>query len=405
MGSEGICVAGLSVKVLAGIVFSALAGLLLVGASRAKLLPAAPDKFTYDWRTYLFAERAPAPRSDIAILLVDEHSLNGYYYLSPIDRGLLAELVKSVDAAGAKAIGLDVVFDRPTEPQKDQALVEAIKQAHTPIVLGAHDSRSGETAEQLAYQEKFIADIGRPAGHFYFAPAADELALGDQAIRYLLPPSQDPPYRPALAQVLADLDGKKPQPASPLIYWRLPPANGGAELFPEFVVPAHRDRDGNQTRPALPDSWKSALAGKIVLIGGGFSDRDRHLTPLTVATREPVQGVEIHAQILAQLRDGRSIHQMPWWAEFLAAAFVTGLGVIAAVRWTLSGSGAISTTIAFLAIVTIGSFLFWYSSYILPSATLFLAWAFGLSAGNYGGRLEARLERWFGSETELASGG
>jgi adenylate cyclase len=398
-------VARLSVKILAGIVFSAIAGLLLVGASRSKLLPAAPDKFTYDWRTYLFAERARAPRNDIAILLVDEHSLNGYYYLSPIDRGLLADLVKAVDAAGVKAIGLDIVLDRPTEPQKDKALAEAIKQAHASIVLGAHDSRSGETTEELAYQEKFIADTGRPAGHFYFAPEADELALSDQAIRYLLPPSPEPPYRPAFAQVLAELDGKKPQPASNLIYWRLPPAAGGAELFPAFVVPAHRDRDGNQTRAVLPDSWKSALADKIVLIGGGFGDRDRHMTPLTVATREPVHGVEIHAQILAQLRDGRSVQKMPWWAEFLAASFVAGLGIIAAVRWTLSGSGIISTTIAFITIVTVGSFLFWYASYILPSATLFLAWAFGLSAGNYGGRIEAWLERMFSSEIESPSGG
>src|SRR5208282_2248828 len=100
------------------------------------------------------------------------------------------------------------------------------------------------------------------------------------------------------------------------------------------------------------------------------SDRDLHMTPLTVASLAPVHGVEIHAQILAQLRDGRSIRQMPWWAEFLAAAAVAGLGIIAARRWTLSGSGVISTTIAFLAIVTAGSLLFWEARFILPSATL-----------------------------------
>ena len=395
----------LSVKILTGLVFSLAAGLLLVGASRAKLLPAAPDKFTYDWRTYLFAERAPAPRKDIAIILVDEHSLNGYYYLSPIDRGLLAEVIKSVDEAGAKAIGLDVVLDRPTEPQKDKALMEAIKQARATVVLGAHDHRAGETADELAYQEKFIADTGRTAGHFYFAPEPDEFTLSDQAIRYLLPPSPEPPYRPGLAQALADIDGKKPAPESSLIYWRLPPSAAGAELFPEFVVPAHRDRDGNQTRPVLPASWKSALAGKTVLIGGGFSDRDKHMTPLTVATREAVLGIEIHAQILAQLLDGRSVHQIPWWAEFLVAALITGFGIVAAARWTISGSGIISTTIALVTVVAVGCFLFWYSSYLLPSATLFLAWALGLSAGNFGGKAEAWLERKLSSETEFASGG
>jgi adenylate cyclase len=406
-GRVSVTGARVGVKILIGIVFSALAGFLLVQASRAKLLPAAPDKFTYDWRTYLFAEQAKEPRKDIAILLVDEHSLKGYHYLSPIDRGMLAEIIKALDAAGAKAIGLDINLDRPTEPQKDKALIEAIKQSNTPIVMGAHDNRSGETPEELAFQEAFIAETGRTTvGHFYFAPDPEQLELGDMAIRYSLPASAEPPYRPALARALAEIDGPKPQPASNWIYWRLPPPGGGTELFPTFVVPAHRDKDGNQTRAVLPESWRSALAGKIVLVGGGFSDRDLHMTPLTVVSREAVHGVEIHAQILAQLRDGRSILLLPWWVEFLVAAGVTALGIIAAVRWTLKGSGAISTSIAFIAIVGAGCFLFWQYAYILPSATLFLAWAVGLTAGNYGGKAEAWLERMFsGEETKLASGG
>ena len=134
-------------RIIAGILFSVLAGLVLVAASRAKLLPAAPDKFTYDWRTYLLAEQAPHPRDDIAIIRIDERSLTGYNYVSPIDRGLIAEIVKRVDEAGAKAIGLDVIVDRPTEPQKDAALAEAIRQAHAPVILGAVDGRGGESAE------------------------------------------------------------------------------------------------------------------------------------------------------------------------------------------------------------------------------------------------------------------
>ncbi|MGO9482979.1 MAG: CHASE2 domain-containing protein [Rhodomicrobium sp.] len=390
--------AELSKRLIAATLFSILAGLVLVAASRAKLLPAAPDKFTYDWRTYFLAEQAESPRNDIAIILIDEQSLTGYNYISPIDRGLIAELVKLADASGAKAIGLDVIVDRPTEPQKDGALAEAIRQAHAPVVLGAADSFRGESAEGMAYQEAFIARTGRPAGHLYFAAERNSLTLSDQAVRFMLPPSPEAPYRPAFAQLLADIDGKKPEPASPLIYWRRPPANGGTDLFTAFTVPAHRDGAGNLRGSVLPDSWRGALAGKIVLIGGGFRDRDLHLTPLTVASGEPVHGVEIHAQILAQRRDGRSIREMPWWAEFLVAAAVAGLGVFAARRWTLSGSGAISTTIAFLAIVTAGSLLFWETSFILPSATLFLAWALGLFAGNWADAAAARVRQAFGTK-------
>ena len=392
-------------RIIAGLLFSVLAALVLVVASRAKLLPAAPDKFTYDWRTYLLAEQAPHPRDDIAIVRIDERSLTGYNYVSPIDRGLIAEIVKRVDEAGAKAIGLDVVVDRPTEPQKDAALADAIRQAHAPVILGAVDARAGESAEGMAYQEDFIAKTGRQAGHIFFAAERDDLTLGDQAVRFMLPKSEEPPHRPAFARLLADLDGRKPEPASPLIFWRRPPASGGADLFTAFTVPPHRDSAGNPKGSVLPDSWRGALAGKIVLIGGGFRDRDLHLTPLTVASREPIHGVGIHAQILAQLRDGRTIHEMPWWVEFLIAAGVAGLGIYAAIHWTLSGSGVLSTVIAFLAIVTAGSLLFWTTHITLPSATLFLAWAFGLFAGNWAGAPGAKAQDVPDNHAKLASGG
>jgi adenylate cyclase len=397
--------ADLGKRIIAGLIFSILAGLVLVAASRADLLPAASDKFTYDWRTYLLAEQAPQPRNDIAIIRVNERSLTGYNYVSPIDRGLIAEIVKHADEAGAKAIGLDVIIDRPTEPQKDAALVEAIRQAHVPVILGAVDARGGESSEGLAFQEDFIAKTGRQAGHIYFAAERDQLTLSDQAVRFMLSPSEEPPHRRSFARLLAEIDGKKPEPASSLIFWRRPPASGGADLFTAFTVPAHRDSSGNPKGSVLPESWRGALAGKIVLIGGGFRDRDLHLTPLTVASRERVHGVGIHAQILAQLRDGRSIHEMPWWVEFLIAAVVAALGIYAARRWTLSGSGVISTAIAFLAIVTAGGLLFWTTHVILPSATLFLAWAAGLFAGNWAGAPGAKAGQQTDSETKLASGG
>ena len=104
-----------NLKLLAGTLSSILAGLALVAASHTGLLPAAPDLFTYDWRTYLLAERAAKPSEDIAVILVDERSLTGYNYVSSIDRGLAAELVTLIDAAAPKAIGLNLIFDRPTD--------------------------------------------------------------------------------------------------------------------------------------------------------------------------------------------------------------------------------------------------------------------------------------------------
>ena len=125
----------------------------------------------------------------------------------------------------------------------------------------------------------------------FFSTEQNTLTLGDQAVRFMAPPSLKPPQRPAFARLLAEVDGAKPEPASSLINWRQPPAQGGADLFPTFYVPAHRDAAGKRTGPVLPESWRAALSGKIVLVGGAFSDRDRHLTPLAVATGERIHGV------------------------------------------------------------------------------------------------------------------
>ncbi len=404
MEGNSLVEANARIKLLTGILWSIFAGLALVAASGAHLLPAAPDKFTYDWRTYFLTAQAERPRDDIALILIDEQSLTGYHYLSPIDRGLTAELITLAGTAEPKAIGLDFIIDRPTEPAKDDALKAAIRLAKAPIILGAIDNRAVEDASGLAYQEAFIASVKRPAGHVFFGAQRNRLTLGDQAVRFMLPPSPEPPSRPAFARLLADIDGTKPEPKSDYIFWLRPPM-GSAELFPTFTVPPHRDDAGNPTGSVLPESWRGALKGKIVLIGGAFADRDLHLTPLTVAAPEPVHGVQIHAQILAQLRDGRTIYELPPWAHFLIAAAVAGLGFFAAQRWTLRGDAWISSLIAFVAIVAAGGLAFWSARIILPSATLFLAWALGLFAGNWADAVAERLGRIFGNETTSAARG
>lgn len=399
--ANGVFHAGGWRKAIAPVIVSLLLATLLVVASRLEWLPEAPDRFTYDWRTALLAERADQPRDDIVIVLIDESSLAGYPYLSPIDRGLTAELVRAIDAAGPKAIGLDLIIDRPTEPHKDASFAEAVRSAKAPVILGAIDERGGPTPQERAYQERFIAQARRLAGHIYLATEKNLLTLGDQAVRFMAPSSPEPPHRPAFARLLAEVDGKKPEPESNLIYWRLPPAQGGADLFPTFTVPAHRDEAGNRTGPVLPESWRGALAGKIVLVGGGFSDRDRHLTPLTVASGERVSGIKIHAQILAQLRDGRSLYVMPWGAEMLIVALVAGLGFFAAQRWTLSGDGWRASAAAFAVMVALGLFLFWAFRLILPSATLFLAWPLGLLAGNRAEWAANRFRRIWGRKAAV----
>jgi CHASE2 domain-containing sensor protein len=375
-----------------GVIVAVIVAAFLVVLERNGLLWEAPDRLTYDWRTYLFSERAPATRDDIVIVRVDEASLTGYPYLSPIDRSLTAEMVRQVADARPAAIGLDFIFDRVTEPPKDEALLVVLKDVNSrvPVIVAAVDERSAARNPAPAYQERLIKDAGLRAGHIYFATEEERLAIGDQAVRYSVPPSSAPPARAAFSQVLAETVGKGFEPASPLIYWRHPPKAAGAHLVPAFTVPPHRDASGKRTGPVLPESWRDALRGKIVLIGGAFTDRDLHQTPLSVATNEFVHGIEIHAQMLAQRLDRRSVFVMSWWQEFLLVAAVAGLGFLAARLWRVSGSGWATSAIAFVVLVGASFGLFAAFSFILPTATLFFAWPAGLLAGQYAGLVTDR---------------
>ncbi len=374
---------------LIGLGASALIAAVLVWASRAGLVPDAPDQFTYDWRTALLSDTAPATRDDIAVVLVTDDSLTGYPYRSPIDRGLLAEVVRTVDAAGPKAMGLDFIFDQPTEPAKDTALKEALKSARNHIVAGAIDQRStGVPERNFKFQEAFLngaglSDANRKVGHVYFVNQKNQLAIADQTIRFIAGNSPNKLSRPGMAQMLADIDGKKAEPASSYIAWLLPPAQLGRPTFQTFRVRAHRDEDGKPVAEPFPKSWQDALKGKIVLIGGEITGTDRHLTPFSVVDDSRMTGVFIHAQILAQLRDGRSIYLIAVWQELLAVALVAGLGFIAAVRWSLHRAEWLATAGALVFFIVTGLVLFAAFNFVLPSATLVLAWPAGLFAGNW----------------------
>jgi hypothetical protein len=382
------------VTIIIGVASAVLAGLALVYTSRAGLLPDAPDQFTYDWRTVLFSDAPEESRDDIALVILDEESLDGYPYKSPVDRGLLAGLIRSIDAEHPKAMGLDFIFDAPTEPAKDAALAEAIKSASSPIILGAIDDRAaGVRTKDLKFQDGFIARAGRPAGHVFFADQSNRITLPDQAVRFMAAPAPASKYGQAFAKRLANVDGEKPDPSTTYIAWLAAPRRLASPIFPAFKVPSGRNGDGSPKAEPPKRAWLPLLKDKIVLIGGGFSDRDRHLTPFSVADNERIPGVFIHAQILAQLRDGRSIYAFSFWQEVLLAAGIFALGFLAAQRWALRKDEWLASGAAFVMLILASFGLFFAYRLILPSSTLVLAWPLGLFFGNSYGRFVQSLTR------------
>ena len=366
---------------LAGLIWASIVAGTLVVLSQLNFLPEGPDEWTYDWRTLFLSPEADEARSDIAIIVINEESMADYNYVSPVDRGLMASLLIGLDDAGARIIGLDFIYDRKSEDEKTQKLVNALKTLKTPIVFGAIDRRvRGFSDENFEYQESFIAETGRDAGHVFFARKKETLKIGDQVVRFMGEHSPEPPYRPSFAQLIAKKAGiLLHEPETPYISWLLPPTDD--DLFTLFRVPRHAP--GSSPDAILPASWRAALKNKIVLIGGDFVARDKHLTPLSILDGSKLPGVMVHAQILAQLIDGREIRTIGWLNELLLLLVVAFAGYMFSRRWEIKRYDWIVYIVGIAALMTLGIVMFTAYSLIAPSTTLLFAWTFGVTGGTY----------------------
>lgn len=373
------------------IVAAAAIAAVLVTLSRHQLMVfAAPDRMTYDWRTALFSHQEPQTRKDIALIYIGDRSLARYPYQLPIDRGLLAEIVRTLDAAGAKAIGLDIIVDRETD--KDDLLADAIRNSKTPVVIGAIDSRmTGVEPENFAYQRAFFEKAGNPpVGHVYFFRQRRGLGLPDQVIRFL-PPRSDATdqVQKSFTEALLEAGKHEPRDVGDLIAWTEKRAANGAESFDGIEIQSHRPQDLSPDVIVRPE-WRNRVKDKIVIVGGDFEDRDRHLTPMSIADGARAPGAWIQAQILAQLIDGRSIHGLTDSQEF-SVAFLLGLvGIFGGRLFRLQDFQWLVYAAGFLALVAVGVRLF-ESGIILPSDTTFYSLIAGIAVGHYSQRILA----WF----------
>lgn len=399
-------------RLLGALAPAVLIALVLLAIGRLANLPdliRAPDAWFYDLRTALFSPRVAAPRDDITVVLIDDESLGeGYASRSPVDRGLQATLVKGLAQKGAKAIGLDFVYDRKTTPEADGALLRVLKDTRSPpIVLGAIDANwAGETTKSIQNQEDFLKAAGQTAAHIYFARQGARFTIGDQVIRYWLGPSPNPPSRKGFAQALAEAAGHRvrlDEEESQLIAWQKPPEGGGyAYPFRLLRVKAHKP--GAPIEDMLYPGWEAFVKDRIVLVGGGFEDIDRHLTPLTAADHQAVPGVTVHAQILAQFLDGRQIARSSVYADFLmlVAAFFAGAGVAALWGWR-SGDFQV-WVVGGLAVLIAGAAAFGSLGIIIPSGALYLAIVAGAWFWNPPRWIEPVVSRFSGSPQRKLGG-
>ena len=72
----------------------------------------------------------------IVIIAIDDTSMEGIAYTSPIHRGVISSVLQRLDKAKVRAVGIDIIFDRPTEPELDDTLSKTMQDVNYPILLG-----------------------------------------------------------------------------------------------------------------------------------------------------------------------------------------------------------------------------------------------------------------------------
>jgi len=315
-----------------------------------------------------------APPPNLVVLAIDDDSLTrgrdsrDIKELAPIAswpwrRSAYAVVIDRLMQAGARAVAVDVVFDLPSDYPKDDQKLQAVLQKYAGrVTLAAFYASSETTAgglDQLVYPDPMFQTQPQSIGLVNFLTEADgqfrrfTSAYLDQI---------DPDLRRSQPQ-LVPFDQASLQAA------RLPfaPPKGNYLFF----------YGGQNTFPTLsfwhvlyPRNWavmqkQEIFKDKLVLIGPTAGVlQDIRSTPFG-----EMPGVEIHANAIATLLQGRAIGELMPDARWRGILVFLGVAAIGwGLRWVSRRSALQSLAALGIAIVWlgIGYFSFTYGGLILP---------------------------------------
>lgn len=354
-----------------------LAIALFVGLSTALLAMSRPwqliDARIFDY----FSTTSPPerPADGPVIVAIDEPSLAEIGKQWPWPRDLHAQLVTALRAAGAKVIGLDIIFAEPSNPEADAALAAAMG----PDVVLASDITLLETpqASQLLRTEPLpeLMISGAQSG------VASIVLDRDGAARRV------PSYDGGFAHVLLGATAALP-PSGALMQSFGPPRTYPTYSYYQALDPeAFLPPDTFRGRPVIVGL--SMQAAPKTDTGGA----DAYSTSWSARTGTLVSGAEIQATAYDNLAARLFIHPAPVWAIFAAALGSTALAAMMAWRSTswrtfvAAFAGVVGIALASFILLRIGRL------YIPPTAPALAFAVVSLAQGARDFAAERRLRR------------
>ncbi len=269
---------------------------------------------------------------NIVIVAVDQPSLErlGSW---PWPRAFHAEVIRQIHRRGAKVIGVDIGFFEPDrrEPDNDFQLVEATREAGNVIfpVIMERILTDGQ-AKLVAFEP--LPDLGAVAagvGHAHIEQSKDGIVRRVH-LAYKTPERTYWGMNLEILKKYMDLDDDSIREVRPGVL-----AIGDIEI-PVTSAPASAvafddvfviDYEMNIAFVGDQETFEYVSAndlidgktpadyfdGKIVLYGGNAAGLfDLHMTPFSL-DRSPTAGVEIQANVISAILEGRHIQRAPLW--------------------------------------------------------------------------------------------
>lgn len=169
----GIYFAGFKNKALSGVFITLLAvwfGSFLVNVKAIESIELKTLDARFGFRyQYIDNEKRMTPEeSPIVIVAIDDQSGNSVQERYPWPRSYYAHFIRNMKRAGAKVVGIDVVFDAPdyNGPEKDDDLAKAIAECQNVVLAGKvvkTDVGGGQGQNELVVTplQKFLQNGGK----------------------------------------------------------------------------------------------------------------------------------------------------------------------------------------------------------------------------------------------------
>jgi len=377
-----------TVVVLCAALFIARFSWVLPDGTEPTPLTSEAERALYDLRAFYAADFVPQD-TRITLVTYTDQTLIKARKRSPLDRGILAQTLRSLDQLEPKAIGIDILFDQPQD--EDEELIATLRAMKTPVAVAYAALATNPddiSYEQQQYLDAFMARLEGSNAR----PASIRLDNTFGATRIW--PSIEAGLPPLLGRAMLADAGELPA-AFKGYQGAIDYRRSKFEREPLFIdsqIDLFVDLD-----PEILPLLKEQYGGKYILIGGDIVDYDRVETTFTSINGEVPAGLAVHAEILAQMLDDRVLSPIPPWILWVMAVLVVlSAALTALLEWPGRRLAPLLVVLAagFIGIpvlLQLGNF----DTYGLPAVGWLVGWIIAFTAVTSAARASGAVQRNF----------